>query len=233
LWRVTEQLRKRIIAIIESDSLTDESEREKLLLLITTKKWNPYCFRHSSITWDAERYNEFSLRKKVRWSMNSVQPARYIKNRWGNDLKKKILLENGIITEEESRPVAVNAECARCKFVNSSENKYCSACAYPLSVTAYEELKEEETKEIDALKIEVAKLSESVAAQEKHFRRFLDVNLQDLMRILVSGNTKNIQRAKNQLIANVAFRTAKERLYDKNGDLRTETDLEDGKNRSD
>jgi len=172
LWRVTGQLRKRIVDIIESDSFTDEFEREKLRVLVTTKKWNPYCLRHSSITRDAELYPEFALRKKVRWSPNSVQPARYIKNRWGNDLRQKILHENGITTEEDSKPIAVNAECARCKFINSLENKYCSACAYPLSVTAYEELKAEETKELDVLKAQMSALETQVKEQDLIFNAF-------------------------------------------------------------
>ena len=153
--------------------MTDDVERERLQVLVNTKKWNPYCFRHSSITTDAERYPEFALRKKVRWSPNSVQPARYIKNRWGNDLKQKILQLNGIITEDESKPVPVNAECARCKFVNSLENKFCSKCAYPLSVSAYEEIKAEDTREIDALKSQVQALTKNVKESDFYLRFIL------------------------------------------------------------
>ncbi|HEY6884093.1 MAG TPA: hypothetical protein VI278_08670 [Nitrososphaeraceae archaeon] len=35
--------------------------------------------------------------ENVRWSMNSKQGARYIKRRMGNDLRQKILVQNGII----------------------------------------------------------------------------------------------------------------------------------------
>jgi len=35
------------------------------------------------------------------WSMNSKQSARYIKRRMGNNLKQKILVQNGIISEQQ------------------------------------------------------------------------------------------------------------------------------------
>jgi hypothetical protein len=38
--------------------------------------------------------------RKVRWSMNSKQGARYIKRRMGDDLKNQILVRNGILSEE-------------------------------------------------------------------------------------------------------------------------------------
>jgi hypothetical protein len=41
------------------------------------------------------------LKKKVRWSMNSKQGSRYIKRRMRNDLKQKILVQNGIISEHQ------------------------------------------------------------------------------------------------------------------------------------
>jgi integrase/recombinase XerD len=36
--------------------------------------------------------------------MNSRQGARYIKTRMGNEIKNKILLQNGIITQDQARP---------------------------------------------------------------------------------------------------------------------------------
>ena len=81
-------------------SITNKEEKEKLEYLLRTKKWNPYCIRHSSITSDSDFLPEYALKKKVRWSMNSKQGARYIKRRMGNDLKQKILVQNGIISDQ-------------------------------------------------------------------------------------------------------------------------------------
>ena len=93
------QLRTRIIRLIETDSITDNEEHQRLEYLLKTKKWNPYCIRHSAITSGSDYLPEYALKKKVRWSMNSKQGSRYIKRRMGNDLKQKILVQNGIISE--------------------------------------------------------------------------------------------------------------------------------------
>ena len=92
-------LEKRIFRLIASKEIKDTKEKEKLQYLLKTKKWNPYCIRHSSITADSDYLPEYALKKKVRWSMNSRQGSRYIKNRMGNDLKEKILEQNGIILD--------------------------------------------------------------------------------------------------------------------------------------
>jgi hypothetical protein len=69
----------------------EKEEREILQYPLRTKKWNAYCIRHSAIAYDSDSLPEFALKKKVRWSMNSKQPARYIKRRMGNNLKMQIL----------------------------------------------------------------------------------------------------------------------------------------------
>jgi hypothetical protein len=78
MWTMMKQLRERIIHMLESGSIADENERQKLEYLLRTKKWNPYCIRHSAITSDSDYLSGYGLNKKVRWSMNSKQPSRYI-----------------------------------------------------------------------------------------------------------------------------------------------------------
>ena len=101
LWIVMKQLHTRIIRLIETGSITDNEEHQRLEYLLKTKKWNPYCIRLSAITSDSDYLPEYALKKKVRWSMNSKQGSRYIKRRMGNDLKQKILVQNGIISEHQ------------------------------------------------------------------------------------------------------------------------------------
>jgi hypothetical protein len=151
LCTVMKQLRSRIVRLLESDSITDDGERQKLGNLIKTKKWNPYCIRHSAITSDSDFLPEYALKKKVRWSMNSKQGARYIKRRMGNDLKQKILVQNGIISEHqiERKPSILN--CPRCALVNAIENKYCYKCSYPLVPSAFDEIKADEEIKFKAM----------------------------------------------------------------------------------
>jgi len=144
LWTMMKQLKSRICRQIETDSITDEAERERLRVLLNTKRFNPYCLRHSSISHDSDYLPDYALKKKVRWSMNSKQPSRYIKARMGNDLKQKILLQNGILSENDAKPVLTITDCPRCRLVNCIDNKYCSGCSYPLTTEAYEEIKEQE-----------------------------------------------------------------------------------------
>ena len=141
MWTMMNQLRNRILKMLDEGSIKDVKEKEKLEHLIKTKKWNPYCLRHSSISSDSDFLPEYALKKKVRWSMNSKQGVRYIKRRIGDDLKNQILIRNGIISENEIKKKPSILLCPRCEFVNSIEHKLCSNCSYPLIPSAFEEIK--------------------------------------------------------------------------------------------
>jgi integrase/recombinase XerD len=97
MWTMMKQLKNRILRLLETGSIIDKDERQKLEYLLKTKKWNPYCIRHSAITSDSDYLPEYALKKKVRWSMNSKQGSRYIKRRMGNDLKQKILVQSNYL----------------------------------------------------------------------------------------------------------------------------------------
>ena len=132
--------------MLENNEITDIQERERLEYLLKTKKWNPYCIRHSAITADSDYLPEYALKKKVRWSMNSKQGSRYIKKRMGNELKNKILEYNGISVEPSKIQKPSVSNCPRCDFVNTLENRYCSKCSYPLSLEAFDQIKQDEEK---------------------------------------------------------------------------------------
>ena len=81
--------------------------------------------------------------------MNSKQPARYIKNRIGDTLKRSILSHSGINSEQLDgiiKPKLTNTTCPKCETVNAVENDYCSKknCRYPLILIAYDEIKKNE-----------------------------------------------------------------------------------------
>ncbi len=152
LQTMMSQLKKRIIRLIETGEIKDKNEKEKLLLLITNKRFNPYCIRHSSISSDSDHLPEYALKKKVRWSMNSKQGSRYIKRRWSNELKNKILEYNGIITSEPVDKKPSILSCHRCNSVNAIENLYCSSCSYPLKLEAFDKIKSLEDEKINTLK---------------------------------------------------------------------------------
>jgi hypothetical protein len=161
IWDMMRQLKIRIKRLLDNNEITDKKERERLQYLVNTKRWNPYCIRHSSITNDSDYLPEYALKKKVRWSMNSRQGSRYIKNRMGNDLKEKILEQNGIILDTSKGKKSTIIDCPRCQLINQLENRYCSKCSYPLKPEAYEELKEKEENEIKDMHDQIRRLTES------------------------------------------------------------------------
>ena len=73
IWDMMRQLKIKIKRLLDNNEITDKTERERLQYLVNTKKWNPYCIRHSSITNDSDYLPEYALKKKARWSMNSRQ----------------------------------------------------------------------------------------------------------------------------------------------------------------
>jgi hypothetical protein len=136
----------RLRRMIRKGKIPDEHDRERLEYLLTTKKWNPYCFRHSSIDYDLAYLPEFAGRKKVGWSMNSKQPGRYMKRRMNQSIKMQILARDGIQLQQDAEGPrkAPTKVCPRCQLINAVEMQVCTKCAYPLSQEALEEVKEKE-----------------------------------------------------------------------------------------
>ena len=182
--KVMKQLRDRIIRLLETGNVSNSDEREKLQNLLKTKKWNPYCIRHSAITSDSDYLPEYALKKKVRWSMNSRQGTRYIKRMMGNDLKQKILEYNGIISREEVVTKPSIANCPRCNLVNAIDNKYCSKCSYPLVPSAFEEIKIIEELKINKLEQKYEKDISEIRSQLKTL--ISDIKHMNLFSFIVS-----------------------------------------------
>ena len=182
IWDVMRQLKIRIKRLLENNEITDTTEREKLQYLVITKKWNPYCIRHSAITADSDYLPEYALKKKVRWSMNSKQGTRYIKTRLGNELKEKILQYNGMIPENEAKIKSPILNCPRCELVNAIENKDCSKCSYPLKPEAYGEIKSLEDKRIETMQ-------QKYENDMKIFREDMNKQLSEMM-LMIQQNPK-------------------------------------------
>jgi hypothetical protein len=124
IWTIMATLKRRIQTLVEEGQIKDEKERELLSRLLREKKWNPYCFRHSAITHDSDYLPGYALNKKVRWTMTSKQPVRYIKNRMGDTLRNTILEHNGIIIDKSKKPKITNRPCPKCDTINALENDY-------------------------------------------------------------------------------------------------------------
>ena len=173
--KVMKQLRARIIRLLDKGEIANADEREKIEFILKTKRWNPYCIRHSSITSDSDYLPEYALKKKVRWSMNSKQGVRYIKRRMGNDLKQKILEHNGIVAPDELKKKPSTLTCPRCELVNIIENKYCSSCSYPLVPSAYEEIKEKEDRRIKKMESKIEDFTKEISIMREEQRELFEL----------------------------------------------------------
>ena len=69
----------------------------------------------------------------------------------GNDLKEKILVYNGIVSENEIKKKPIVHLCPRCELVNAIDIKYCSKCSYPPTPQAFDEIKNEEDRRLKIL----------------------------------------------------------------------------------
>jgi hypothetical protein len=183
MWTMMKTLKARIYRLLQSNEIQDPKEIEKLEYLLRSKKWNPYCLRHSAISYDSDYLPEYALKKKVRWSMNSKQSSRYIKRRMGNELKTKILEYNGIITSGSINKKPSVSNCPRCDLVNAIENKYCSKCSYPLKSEAFDEIKQVEEDRIKNLEQKYIQDMENLKNElEVKFQNFLEkVDLQKIV----------------------------------------------------
>ncbi len=169
IWRVLNQLHDRIKRLVQNGSIIDGQQRQKLEYLLRTKKWNPYCFRHSAITDDSDHLPEFALTKKVRWVIGSKQASRYIKQRMGDELKNKILEHSGIKIMNKQQQI-VSRTCGRCSYVNRLESKFCEAkgCNYPLTQLALDEIKAAEQAKLQDLRNEILLEVKAKGDQEVH-----------------------------------------------------------------
>ncbi len=179
---IMKHLKQKIIRLIKTSEISEKGEINKLEHLLKTKKWNPYCIRHSAITADSDYLPEYALKKKVRWSMNSKQGSRYIKKRMGNELKNKILEYNGIVIDSANKQKPSVLNCPRCELTNALENKYCSKCSYPLTPEAFDQIKQsEETRFMDIEKRCTEKIENLTQVMESKIQQILlKVNIDNL-----------------------------------------------------
>ena len=174
LWTMMKQLRIRIKRLLQNGSITNSVEREQLEFLLKTKKFNPYCLRHSAITSDSDYLPEYALKKKVRWSMNSKQGTRYIKNRLGNDLKEKILNTMELYLKMQVKRkllllIAQGVNLLMLLKINIVQN-----VVIPLKPEAYDEIKGMEEKRIKTLE-------QKYENDMKTFREDMNKQLSEMM----------------------------------------------------
>ncbi len=131
--------------------------------------------------------------------MNSRQGARYIKRRMGNEMKNKILFQNGIITENESRSTPSVRNCPKCEFVNAYHHMYCEKCAYPLTSEAYDRIKEDEDKKLkQEFQLQLDELKRENVSKIDELKEFFTDKLNLFLQYFDTTDIQRIQKLSPQ-----------------------------------
>ena len=171
MWMNYQRYKSLFTRLVNSDQVP-EADR-KILADLVRKPFNPYIFRHSSLTEKSIMIqNEYVLRQHAGWSKTSKVPARYL-HYFGNESSKALLRAYGLIRDErqtEAEKYASKA-CHVCKEKNSHDAKFCSKCKSPLT---YEEF----MSQIQRHKQEFEDFKQEIFTQlEKQPRKELSVNV--------------------------------------------------------
>ena len=105
------------------------------------KRVNPHGFRHARATNYANRLTEQQLKQFFGWTGDSRMAAVYV-HLSGRDVDSAVMQANGYEPiKMQATQLKVQA-CARCKFTNGVDARYCGRCGAALSIDIA--LKEEE-----------------------------------------------------------------------------------------
>jgi hypothetical protein len=103
------RLRSRIKQQVDNGNLP-EDEHNQMAGLLNRKAWNPYCMvRHSPLTFAADTQPMTRITKLARWSQNTRQAQRYIKNIIGQDAE--ILAAAGIKIPDSKKSQPAVHQC--------------------------------------------------------------------------------------------------------------------------
>jgi hypothetical protein len=112
----------------------------------------PHALRHGKLTMLVRQgFMEMELREIAGWGRESNMPATYV-HLAGAGVDKKILIKNGLITDDEELifKTLKPGKCPRCANDNSVDAKYCSICGLILDKNVAKDI-DEKTKAIPGL----------------------------------------------------------------------------------
>jgi integrase len=149
-------------SLIKSENVPDNDKA--YVKSILTKPINLYIFRHIAFTEKSKILNEHMLRNHAGWSTSSKMPQVYI-HHLGGASSKQLLESFGIIEKESNQEQKENKMiiCPNCNEPNHrSENKICFKCKIVLSLTSYNEVRNEDKQKIDKLENDMESLNERI-----------------------------------------------------------------------
>jgi hypothetical protein len=118
-------------------------DKQKIRQLLQ-KPWNPYTFRHSSLTQKSTILKGgHTLRQFAGWSPSSNMHLKYL-HYFGNESNDSILEAYGIATKgKQLSDILKPKQCPNCNEANKPDSRFCAKCTMVLTYDAYNETVEE------------------------------------------------------------------------------------------
>jgi integrase len=139
-------------------------ENDKALIRsILTKPINLYIFRHISLTDKSKILNEHMLRNHAGWSNTSQMPNVYI-HHLGSASSKQLLQAYGIAEKDMGKESHLKRIilCPNCNEPQNENNKFCYSCKLALSISSYNEVRNEDRQKIDRLENQMKSLQDGM-----------------------------------------------------------------------
>jgi integrase len=157
------QYKKITFPKLLNDGTVPEEDKE-IIRKMLEKPWNPYVFRHSSLTVKSKELKEHTLRNHAGWTMTSKMPSVYV-HYMGTESAKVILEQRGIVKHDvqKERDLLKPRTCPNCGEPNRHDSKLCGKCKMVLIYDAYHETVQNERagrQRIDNLEQDIAELKE-------------------------------------------------------------------------
>src|SRR5215467_3554542 len=136
------------------------------------KPWNPYIFRHTSLTEKCKIINEVALRQDTGWAGKSQMHLKYV-HYYDNEASNAILKVRGIIPDEQQdiRLLSKPKECPNCSELNDPLGKFCIKCKMVLRYEGYAEALEAAKKKDQ----EIQELRKQQQGFDMKFHKLLDI----------------------------------------------------------
>lgn len=164
VWGIFDRVTKNVQKLLETDKI--DAEDLPIINRVLAKPHNPYLVgRHSSITHNSDNLSDQGLKQFAGWTHNSKRIATYAHRRPGQILNP--LLKAAGFTVDENTPKITTKTCPSCQTVNTAEAMFCTKCDYVLSVSKFNEMKEERKQKEKEKDLEMKALRLKLEEQEK------------------------------------------------------------------
>jgi integrase len=158
------------------DPNVPSEDKEKIRALLE-KPWNPYVRRHSALTEKSLMLPDYVLKQYAGWTMGSQMHNRYL-HYMANQTNEKLYEAYGLIKKGKEVDQLRPKECPHCGAANERNNNFCTneKCKMPLSLEAYQSVKQETQKDIETMQQQMTRMGEDHKRDMEELRSLIAHN---------------------------------------------------------